>query len=49
MTEKFAEYLTGSHVEIYMDNNPLAYLGMAKLDGLFGLILQCHLVQAQQQ
>lgn len=29
--EKFAEYLTGVEIEVYTDNNPLAYLETAKL------------------
>ncbi|XP_075719715.1 uncharacterized protein LOC142760414 [Rhinoderma darwinii] len=34
VTERFAEYLTGSRIEIYTDNNPLAYLHTAKLGAL---------------
>lgn len=34
VTEKFAEYLVGGQVDIYTDNNPLAYLETAKLGAL---------------
>ncbi|XP_063820175.1 uncharacterized protein LOC135062022 [Pseudophryne corroboree] len=34
VTEKFAEYLTAAHVDIFTDNNPLAYLETAKLGAL---------------
>lgn len=30
-TKKFVEYLTGAEIEVFTDNNPLAYLDTAKL------------------
>ena len=32
VTEKFQDYLLGSWFQVYMDNNPLAYVQESKLD-----------------
>ena len=44
VTEKFQDYLLGSWFQVYMDNNPLAYiqeskLGTSQIQWLSGLVL----------
>ena len=34
VTEKFWDYLLGSQFQVYMDNNPLAYVQESKLGAL---------------